>query len=76
MITGKHLLSLPKLAAAAAGYRVTATASQTGQSVPVALDVVLLGRGQTVSEISISSIQQPVSRKFELRLAETVAGRM
>jgi hypothetical protein len=75
-ITGRHRLSLPKLPASAAGYRVTARASQTGQSVGVDLDVVMLGRGRTLSEISISSIKQPPSRGFELRLARAVARRM
>jgi hypothetical protein len=75
-VTAKHLLNLPELAADAAGYRVSATASQTGQSVGAYLDVVLLGGGQTISEISISTIQHPMSRKFEVRLARTVAGRM
>lgn len=75
-VTGRHRLSLPKLAASAAAYRVSGTASQPGQSVGVYLDVILLGRGRAISELSFSSIQQPLSRKFELRLARTAAGRM
>jgi hypothetical protein len=75
-VADKRLLSLPKLAARAAGYRVAGTASTPGQTIDVYLDVLLLGRGETVTEISISSFAQPVARAFELRLARIVARRM
>jgi hypothetical protein len=75
-VTDKRLLTLPKLAARAAGYRVTGTASRPGQTIDVYLDVLLLGRGETVTEISISSFAQPVARAFELRLGRIVARRM
>jgi hypothetical protein len=75
-VTDKRLVTLPKFAAQAAGYRVTGTASRPGQTIDVYLDVLVLGRGETVAEISISSFEQPVARSFELRLGRIVARRM
>ena len=75
-VTGKRLLALPSLSVRAAGYRVTGTASVPSQTVNVYLDVLLLGEGDTVTELSISSFFQPASRALELRLARTVAGRI
>jgi hypothetical protein len=75
-VTGKHLLTLHSLPADAAGYRVTGTASVPNQTVNVYLDVLLLGGGQTVTELSFSSFAQPVARTLELRLARIVARRL
>jgi len=75
-VTGKRLLTLPGLSVRAAGYRVTGTASVPSQTVNVYLDVLLLGGGDTVTELSISSFLRPASRGLELRLARTVAGRI
>lgn len=75
-VTGKRLLSLPKLGVPAAGYRVSGTATSQGQSIDVFLDVVVLGSGRTIGAISISSFEQPVARALELRLARTVAERL
>lgn len=75
-VTGKGLLSLPSLPVHAMGYRVVGTASVPNQVVNVYLDVVLLGAGSEVTELSFSSFLQPVARALELRLARTVARRM
>jgi hypothetical protein len=75
-VTGKRLLSLPRVGAPAAGYRASGTATSQGQSINVFLDVVVLGSDRTITAISISSFEQPVARALELRLARTVAGRL
>jgi hypothetical protein len=75
-VIGKDLLALANLPARAAGYRVAGTASTANQTVDVYLDVLLLGRGETVTELSISSFEQPVARSFELWLARIIARRM
>jgi hypothetical protein len=75
-VTGKHVLGLPRLAASAMGYRVSGTATQPYQTINVYLDVLLLGRGQRVTELSLTSLEQPASRSLELRLARIVAGRL
>lgn len=69
-------LALPKLAASAAAYRVHGTASGAGQTVDVYLDVLLLGRGNAISSLSISSFDSPPARRLELRLARAAARRL
>jgi hypothetical protein len=75
-VTGKRVLSLPKLLVAATGYRVSGTATTQGQSIDVFLDMVVLGSGRTITTISLSSFEAPVARPLELRLARTVARRI
>lgn len=72
-VTGQHLLSLPRLPAKVAGYRVAGVASQSGASNDVYLDMIVLGRGQAISAITFSSFEQPPSRRLERRLARVVA---
>jgi hypothetical protein len=76
VVTSKRLLTLPSLPVHAMGYRVVGTASVPNQTVNVYLDVLLLGAGTTVTELSLSSFLQPVASAFELRLARIVAGRV
>jgi hypothetical protein len=75
-VTSKRMLALPSLSVPAVGYRVTGTASVPNQTVNVYLDVLLLGGGKTVTELSVSSFAQPVARAFELRLTRLVARRI
>lgn len=75
-VTSKRVLTLPGLPVHAIGYRVAGTASVPNQTVNVYLDVLLLGAGTTVTELSVSRFLQPPSRGFELRLARIVAGRV
>lgn len=75
-VTGKRLLSLPRIGVAAAGFRASGTASTQGESIDVFLDVVVLGSGRTITAVSISSFEQPVARALELRLARSVAQRL
>ena len=75
-VKSKRLVALPSLPVHAMGYRVVGTASVPNQTVNVYLDVVLLGGGTTVTELSFSSFLQPLARGFELRLARIVAGRV
>ena len=76
VVTSKRLLPLPSLPVQAMGFRVVGTASVPNQTVNVYLDVLVLGGGTTVTELSVSSFLQPVARAFELRLARIVAGRV
>jgi hypothetical protein len=74
--TGHRRLGLPGLGLAAAGYRVSGTASQTYQLVDVYLDAIVLARGQTVTQVSFASFETPPSRALELRLARLIARRL
>lgn len=75
-ITGRRLLSLPALPAPAVGYRVSGTASISYQTLDVYLDMLIVGRGQTIAAIVLSSFEQPPARRLELRLAGMVARRL
>lgn len=74
--TGLRPLSLVGLAARVWAYRVTGVASAASESVPVYLDVIVLGHGTGISQISLSSFLAPVTARLELRLARAVAQRM
>lgn len=75
-VTGRRLLPLPSLPAPAVGYRVTGTAAISYQTLDVYLDMLVVGRGQTIAAIVLSSFEQPPARRMELRLAGMVARRV
>jgi hypothetical protein len=75
-VTGKRLLALPPLPAPARGYRVSGTASTSYQTIDVFLDLFVVGRGQTIAAVVVSSFEQPPPRRLELRLLRTAARRM
>jgi hypothetical protein len=75
-VTARKPLKLPGLPVPAAGYRVSGTASTTGQSLDVFLDMIVLGSGRAITAISVSSIDQPPARRLELRLVGTVVQRL
>jgi hypothetical protein len=76
-VTGRRPLPLPRLAGARVeGYRVSGTANTTDQSIDVYLDLIVLGKGRTITDLSLSSFQQPASRRLELRLARAVLARV
>jgi hypothetical protein len=69
-------LPLPAIADRRAGYRVIGTASTTAQQITVYLDMIVVGRGSELSQISFTSFEQPPPRSLELRLARLVAARL
>jgi hypothetical protein len=75
-VTGKQPLALPQLRVPARGYRVSGQANAPDQSVDVYLDMLVLGRGKLITELSFSSFYQPAPRQLELRLARRIAGRL
>lgn len=75
-VTARRRLRLPRLAAQRAGYRVQATVTGSGQTVPIYLDMLVLGRGASISELSVTSIGTPVSSSLETRLARRAAALM
>jgi hypothetical protein len=68
--------SAPRLAVTAASYALKATATRGTQSTDVYLDVLLLGGGTGVTELSFSSVPGPPPPPLELRLARIVAARL
>jgi hypothetical protein len=75
-VTDKQMLALPQLPVPAAGYRVSGTASLAYQVVNVYLDMLVVGRGQTIAEIVVSSVEQPPRRPLDLHLLRTVARKL
>jgi hypothetical protein len=71
-----HDLALPALGARRAGYRLTATATAPGQTVDAYVDLLLIGDGEAIAAISLSSFSQPVSERVELALARAAARRL
>ena len=74
-VTATHTFALGVHNATVAGYRVEGTASGSGQSMPVVVDSIVLGRGRTISALSLSSFDQAPSRGLESRLAALIARR-
>jgi hypothetical protein len=70
-------LPLGKVASLTAGYRVVADLAAPGKT-PQKLyfDVVFVGRGPTLSEITMTSFVAPVPSKVENALAKLVASRV
>ena len=75
-VRGKRTLTLPRLAPRAAGYRVVATAATAAQSITTTVDLIVLGRGRAVTELSFAGIAQPVAPGVELGLARKAARRL
>jgi hypothetical protein len=67
--TVKHegLLGLPVLASKVAAYRVSGTATTSGQSVDVYLDMIVLGRGRTICALKRLELSRP--RRSKARVA-------
>jgi len=75
-VSRRQLLSLPRIGARDAGYRVSGNASSTDGSQTVYLDMLVVGDGSGIAAISFTSFFDPVARSTELRLARLVASRM
>jgi hypothetical protein len=70
-------LPVSKVSDLTAGYRVVANLTSPGKTPrKLYFDVVLVGRGSTVSELSMTSFLAPVPAKVELALAKLVASRI
>jgi hypothetical protein len=74
--TKAELLSAPRVTRQSAAYRVTGTATTTGQVVDVYLDMLVVGRGPVITTISITSFSDPVSSGFEAQLAGAALRRL
>lgn len=75
-VTKKEVLPPPRVSAKAAAYRIVGRASLQSQKVTVYVDVILLQRGNAISELSFSSFLEPVARADELRIARVAATRL
>jgi hypothetical protein len=75
-VTSMGPLTLPRLRTRAIGYNVTASATSSEVPTAVYLDDVLLGRGATISELSVTSFSRQESAALAARLARLIADRL
>lgn len=75
-VTSKRSLSLPAIGDRRAGYRVVGTATTSLQKITVYLDMIVVGHGDGVTQVSFTSFSEPPARSLELRLSRLVAGRL
>jgi hypothetical protein len=75
-VTSSDLLALPPLGVRRAGYRITGTATRSGQSVNVVLDAIVLAAGRRLVAVTASRFLVPPSRGLELRLARLLSRRL
>ena len=76
-VVSKGGLPVSKASNLTAGYRVVANLTSPGKTPrKLYFDVVLVGRGNTLSELSMTSFVAPVPAKVEAALARVVASRI
>jgi hypothetical protein len=75
-VNHKSLMSLPRIGARDAGYRVSGSAVSTDGSQTVYLDMLVVANGSAIGAISFTNFFDPVPRSFELRMARLVAKRL
>ena len=76
-VTEWHRLALPHSAGRVTGFRVVAKAKTTKTTwSKVYFDQILLGNAKTMTRIVFSSLQAPISKTLEQKLASVVASRI
>jgi hypothetical protein len=76
-VVSKGALPVSKASNLTAGYRVVASLTSPGKTPrKLYFDVVLVGRGNTLSELSMTSFVAPVPARVEAALAKLVASRI
>ena len=76
-VLSEESLPVSKVSNLTAGYRVVANLTSPGKAPrKLYFDVVLVGRGSTLSEITMTSFVAPVPAKVENALAQLVASRI
>lgn len=75
-VLGRSRIPLPAIAPHATGYRVTATATSAGQVARIYFDLVLLGRGATITELTLARFVEPPAPAQELAIARLAARRL
>jgi hypothetical protein len=75
-VTHSGELEVPKLAQRTAAFRVMATTKTAGQSVTTYFDMLVLGQGRTVTQISFAAFGAPIPSAIELLLGKVVVKRL
>lgn len=76
-VLSKGSLPVSRVSSLIAGYRVVANLTSPGKTPrKLYFDVVLVGKGNTLSELSMTSFVSPIPAKVENALAQVVASRI
>jgi hypothetical protein len=75
-VTTRESLSAPRVGVRSAAYRIAGVAAVTAQKVRIYVDVVLLLRGNAISELAVSSFATPVDPATELAVARAATKRL
>jgi len=75
-VTSKSMLKLGALAERSAGYRIVATLTTKERRLKTYFDVLLLGNGSRITQITVSQFQKPPALKWEQGIAKIVARRL
>lgn len=76
MVTKQQTMPAPKVNGQATAYRVIGRASASAQRVRVYVDIVLIRRGNAISEVSYASFSVPVGASLEAHIARAAANRI
>jgi hypothetical protein len=75
-ISTRETLPIGAVGDRSAGYRVVATLTTKARKLETYFDVLLLGSGQTITEVTVSQFQKPPPLKWEIALAKIAARRI
>ena len=75
-VTKQQTMRAPKVNGQATAYRVIGRASASAQRVRVYVDIVLIRRGNAISEVSYASFLTPPAASLEARIARAAANRL
>jgi len=75
-ITAREPLAFGRAGDRSAGYRVVATLTTTKQRLKTYFDVLLVGGGNAITELTVSSFLKPPPLKWESALAKIAARRL
>jgi len=75
-ISSRETIPIGAIGDRSASYRVIATLTTKARKLETYFDVVLLGSGQTITEVTVSQFQKPPPLKWEIALAKIAARRI
>jgi hypothetical protein len=75
-VVKRQVLPAPSLSTTAAAYRVVGRAAVPAQKVDVYADVVLLQRGNAISEVTLAGFSAPLDPATERRIVRVAAARL
>lgn len=75
-VAKRQVLAAPRVSASAAAFRVIGRANVQAQRVTVYVDIVLLQRGNAITEVTFATFSAPFASSDESRIARAAAARL